>query len=226
MHRWRDGGSSIAVVAGRFRALRAALGWAYDERLIDLHPDAQHAWSSSSHAETTPARHRASGQRRHRCELDLLLVRLAADTGARRGELAALRIDDLHDRVPRIDRADSAGQLTSTKSGQGRTLTVGSTTAALWRTLSTGWEQRSGHPVGPWLFSADLDHRHRLDASTLGHRFARGETPPAFPMPPCTGSDTAWRPSWYLAVRSCRPRPDSGTPTPPRHSGSTPTPYR
>jgi integrase len=196
MRRWREGGASVAVVAGRFRALRAALGWAYDERLIDLHP----LRSMRGPQRATPRRPLPDSgvrallltaetalleavandngtprcvQHRHRCEQDLLLVRLAADTGARRGELAALRIDDLHDRVLRIDRADSAGQLTSTKSGQGRTLTVGSTTAALWRTLSTGWEQRSGHPVGPWLFSADLDHRHRLDASTLGHRFAR-----------------------------------------------------
>jgi len=56
----------------------------------------------------------------HRAEQDLLLVRLAADTGARRGELAALQITDLEGRVLNIERALSAGILTTPKSGRGR----------------------------------------------------------------------------------------------------------
>jgi integrase len=193
--RWNAAGASTATVAGRFRVLRAALGWAYDERLIDVHPlrtmrgpgratprrplpdravrtllgaaDAALLEAVANDTGSVPARHH-----RHRCELVLLMVRLAADSGARRGELAALRIDDLRDRVLHIDRADSAGQLTSPKSGHGRTLTLGSATARLWRSLAAGWERRAGHPIGPWLFSADLDHRRRLQASTLGHWFA------------------------------------------------------
>jgi hypothetical protein len=35
MLRWRQMGASDAMVAGRFRTLRAALGWAYAERVID-----------------------------------------------------------------------------------------------------------------------------------------------------------------------------------------------
>jgi integrase len=121
----------------------------------------------------TDTGHRLGARHRHRCELDLLLVRLAADSGARRGELAVLRIDDLHERVLHISRADSAGQLTTPKSGHGRTLTLGAATARLWHTLVAEWERRAAQPIGPWLFSADRDHRRRLDVATLGHRFAR-----------------------------------------------------
>jgi len=67
--------------------------------------------------------------RLHSAEQDLLLVRLPADTGARRGELAALRLTDLDRRVLTIERALSAGRLTRPKSGRARTLTVGATTS-------------------------------------------------------------------------------------------------
>jgi integrase len=196
MRRWRQAGASDAVLAGRFRTLRAALGWAYAERILDQHP--LRAMRGPTRA--TPRRplpddavrillraaetllleaiandtgHRHGVLHRHRCELDLLLVRLAADSGARRGELATLRLDDLHGRVLHIARADSAGQLTAPKSGHGRTLTLGAGTAGLWHALVAEWEGRAGHTIGPWLFAADLDHRRRLDVTTLGHRFVR-----------------------------------------------------
>jgi len=47
-------------------------------------------------------------QRRQGVEQDLLLVRLASESGARRGELSALRFDDLQGRVLRIERSVSA----------------------------------------------------------------------------------------------------------------------
>ena len=115
----------------------------------------------------------ASAGRLRRAEQDLLLVRLAADTGARRGELAALHVSDLTGRALTICRALSAGVVTTPKSGRSRTLTVGASTAAMWNTLIEGWTKRSGEPVGPWLFSAHADHRTRLGAEALGHRFDR-----------------------------------------------------
>lgn len=36
--RWTTAGATSSVVAGRFRVLRSAIGWAYDERVIDHHP--------------------------------------------------------------------------------------------------------------------------------------------------------------------------------------------
>jgi integrase len=196
VHRWRDHGASVSVVAGRFRVLRAAMSWAFGERLIERHPlhtmrgpsravprrpltDDQvrallaSAESSLLEAVANDTGRRAAVDHRHRCELDLLLVRLAADTGARRGELTPLRLGDLRGRVLHIERADSAGELTTPKSGHGRTLTLGRSTAALWHSLTQGWAARSHEPLGPWLFSRDLQHHQRLTATTLGRRFAR-----------------------------------------------------
>ena len=170
---WQHAGASDAVAAARVRVLRSAVGWAWDERLIDLHPvrfmrgpgrvpprrplaeDDVRAMIATAELRLLEAHanHEATGrpstQRLHRAEQDLLLVRVAADTGARRGELAALRLDDLEGRVLRIERAFSAGVLTTPKAGRGRVLTLGATTASLWHTLVERWQQRAGGPVGP-----------------------------------------------------------------------------
>lgn len=53
MSRWAAESAGPAVVVGRFRALRAPLGWAYDERVIDSHPLRQMRGPSRS----TPRRH-------------------------------------------------------------------------------------------------------------------------------------------------------------------------
>ena len=189
MRRWAAEGAGPAVVAGRFRALRAALGWAYDERVIDAHPLRQMRGPGRSTPRRPLADHDvsallltastrlleaeandngtpATSRRRHRAELDLLLLRLAADTGARRGELAALRLDDLQGRVLRIERAVSAETLTTPKSGHGRVLTVGAGTAALWEHLTARWQRELAEPIGPWLFSPDLSHHLRLGATS------------------------------------------------------------
>jgi len=68
-------------------------------------------------------------ERLHKAEqvlllLLLLLVRLAADSGARRGELVSLRFDDLEGRVL-IERGVSADVLGPTKTGRTRRLTIG-----------------------------------------------------------------------------------------------------
>ncbi len=230
---WQTAGSSDAVVAARFRALRACLTWAYNERLLDTHPlrlmrgphrapprqaltgeevrallvtaeirvlEAQanlprttntpagaSSGRVSSVACTAAAVASSAARRRLRVvEQDLLLVRLAADSGARRGELVALRFSDLIGRVLHIQRAVSAGQLTTPKSGYGRSLTLGADTAELWHRLHDEWTRRAAvardmasernhanraSPMGPWLFSAAPDHQRRLGAEALGHRF-------------------------------------------------------
>lgn len=198
MRRWVDGGAGPAVVGGRFRVLRSALSWAWDERLLAEHPlrgmrgptrppprrplpdeavqallDTAESRVLEAHANHSTGAGCGSAGRVHRAEQDLLLVRLAADTGARRGELAALRRDDLEGRVLTIERAVSAGQLTTPKSGHARTLTVGASTAQLWQQLTREWAQRAGGSLGPWLFSPDLTHDRRVGAEVLGHRFAR-----------------------------------------------------
>ena len=112
--------------------------------------------------------------RRYRSQLDVLLVRLAADSGARLGELAALHFADLEGRTLHIRRAVSANVVTTPKSGRGRTLTLGASTVRLWHAISPVADRRSGVATpGPWVFASDAEHHHRLTASALGHRFAR-----------------------------------------------------
>jgi integrase len=52
-------------------------------------------------------------------------------------------------------------------------LTVGASTARLWRTLERDWTERAGRRLGPWLFARDELHQQRLSSSTLNHRFSR-----------------------------------------------------
>lgn len=195
--RWERAGASRAVIGGRFRVLRAAVGWAYDERIIDHHP----IRTMRGPGRPEPRRPLADGdvkallgvgearlleaaandtgspgarRRRHWAEQDLLLVRLAADSGARRGELAAVRFADLEGRTLQIRRSVSGDLITLPKSGHPRTLTIGSTTARLWHTLATDARRRSAPaPLGPWVFSSDAPHHERLTVGALGHRFAR-----------------------------------------------------
>jgi integrase len=194
--RWSAAGATPSVIAARFAALRAAVGWAYDERIVEYHPiramrgpgrveprrplpddevrrlllaASTGALAAVAHDDGRPA----SRRRRMAAEQDLLLVRLAADTGARRGELVALLFDDLDDRTLRIERAMSGRELGPTKSRRPRTLTVGASTARLWRTLERDWTERAGRRLGPWLFARDELHEQRLSSSTLNHRFSR-----------------------------------------------------
>jgi integrase len=119
----------------------------------------------------------------HRREQILLLARLAADTGARRGKLAALQLDDLDGDVLTISRGTSNEMVGPTKSGRIRRLTLGATTARLWRSSVAAWRERAeldrhdnpggcGARFGPWLFSRRLDHSTRLTTSCAGHWFA------------------------------------------------------
>lgn len=120
--RWEADGGTSSVIAGRFRVLRSAIGWAYDERIIDDHPirtmrgparpehrrpiahDDLTALLRTAEERLLEALANDTGagrtrHRRHMAEQDLLLVRLAADSGARRGELVALQFSDFDDRV-------------------------------------------------------------------------------------------------------------------------------
>lgn len=110
--------------------------------------------------------------RLHRAEQVLLLVRLAADTGARRGELATLKFDDLDGDVLTIARGASCEIIGPTMSGRIRRLTLGATVAALWRDTAAVWQARATPvPLGPWLFSARTDHTVRLTTGCAGHWF-------------------------------------------------------
>ena len=81
---------------------------------------------------------------------------------------------DLHGDILTIARATSNEVVGPTKSGLIHRLTLGPTTAALWRHTVLQWRQRSGEGqrFGPWLFSSRADHTTRLTTSCLAHWFA------------------------------------------------------
>ena len=194
---WRTLGCPEPTVSGRVRVLRSALGWAHLEGILDVFPlDGMHgpphagvrlhvpvdqvraildcARSQVDYLEVLSASTggpTASGL--HRAEQILLLTRLAADSGARRGELAALQIGDLDGDVLTIARAASMEIIGPTKTRRIRRLTLGAAAAALWRDTAERWRQRANDNTefGPWLFSAHLDHQTRLTTSCLAHWF-------------------------------------------------------
>jgi len=111
----------------------------------------------------------ACARRLFAAEQAVLLVRLAADSGARRGELAALRLSDLDGRVLTIERSLSAGVLGSTKSGRTRRVTLGSGTADMIRRHFSAWASRAV-PEQDWLFSASPRRSAHLTAGALSRR--------------------------------------------------------
>ena len=171
MAAWSSAGASVAVVSGRFRVLRSAVGWAHVERIIDVNPlsgvrgpqrpgtrlhlatnevlrllEAAEVLVSS--AESRDAKYR------HKAEQIRLLVRLPADSGARRGELVALCFDDLDGRVLSIERGVSADVLGPTKTGRTRRLTLGRQTVELWGSSAECWVGRL--PRGRWAGTVAL----------------------------------------------------------------------
>lgn len=203
MRTWTANGIPASTVALHVRTLRAAFGWAFDQRLLNAQPlagmrgpgqpeprrdvpldtvrallraarDDVHTLGELAAAHRTGHGQHHPVRRLHRAEQVHLLLRLAADTGARRGELIALRTDDLHDRLLHIDKGVSANVLTTTKTGRSRRLTLGAGTTRLWNDTLRTWQQRlpAGQNLGPWLFSADQDHERRLRSETVGHWFA------------------------------------------------------
>jgi integrase len=106
-------------------------------------------------------------------EQALLLVRVAADSGARRGELAVLCHSDVDGRVLTIRRGVSHGVFGSTKSNRSRRLTLGATTAGLIESHWTSWAERGPSPVDDWLFAPTPARATFLTADALSHKFRR-----------------------------------------------------
>ena len=239
---WRAQGWPEPTVSGRIRVLRSALGWAHMEGILDVFPlDGMHGPPHAGvrmhvpvdqvcalleHARRDVAElkpdTKASLSALHRAEQVLLLARLAADSGARRGELAALQIADLDGDVLTIARAASMEIVGPTKTRRVRRLTLGAGAAELWRESVHGWQQRTGDDaaetpsredpgdaqirrVGPWRWSdARPPRRQAPDFPGCGpavrpghqdgplHRSSAGHRPP----PPSGGRSTGSSPCW------------------------------
>ena len=106
-------------------------------------------------------------------EQALLLVRVAADSGARRGELAVLRHRDVDGRVLTIQRGVSHGVVGSTKSNRSRRLTLGATTVALIESHWASWAERGPAPVDDWSFAPTPARATFTTADALSHKFRR-----------------------------------------------------
>jgi integrase len=104
-----------------------------------------------------------------RAEQDALLVRLGADSAARRGELAALKTTDLVKRTLTIERSSQDGVIGPVKNHLKADLTLGQGTALYWKSHVESWSivpQR-----GPWLFSSSPHRTEPLLPDGLGQRF-------------------------------------------------------
>ena len=150
--RWQATGVSLATVSTRTKALSSALRWAVEQGILRSHPlaglrhppvrlprlplplaDVDRLLRAAAKL-VAEARGERSALRLIEAEQTELLVRLAADAGARRGELAALKVDDLEGRVLHLCRNISGPRtVTTPKSHQYRSLTLGTATVALWR---------------------------------------------------------------------------------------------
>jgi integrase len=129
--RWVHAGDTPAVVLARFRVLHSAITWARQNKLIivdplegmrapaglhprlHLRPEQVHQLIATADEAVNKARARLAEQPDVldllRAQQNALLVQLAADSGTRRGELAALQTTDLQGRVLAICRASQDG---------------------------------------------------------------------------------------------------------------------
>ncbi|MCU0269096.1 MAG: tyrosine-type recombinase/integrase [Acidimicrobiales bacterium] len=206
---WRAAGASDATVFARWSVLHSALSWATRLELLRVHPFAgmrtprrpeprkhllpaeiatllrtTQAAVDAAHTRlaTHPHSQRAL-QALFIAEQNQLLVRLAADTGARRGELAVLRARDLDGRILTIERNLSLEVLGPTKTKRTRRLTIGATTAAMITTHLDTWHRRlnPGDVDDDWLFAPDPTRHTHTRADTLSHRFHRVRTAAGLP---------------------------------------------
>ena len=201
MRRWRAGGGSPALVWGRWAVLHSALSWAAAQSFIRVNP----ILGMRAPVRPAPRKHllpaevalllrtaadqigvaevalaadpgnRARWEGLFVAEQTQLLVRLAADSGARRGEMAVLRLGDLAGRVLTIERNLSLEVLGPTKTGRSRRLTIGATTTAMIRDHFERWEARVGADAvkGDWIFAPDFRRLTNARADLLSHRFVR-----------------------------------------------------
>ncbi len=201
MSRWRSEGASAALVWARWAVLRSALSWAAARGVVRSNPlevmrgpsrplprkhllpaEVAALLATASRQVAQAAADLRAKPRDGRllealfvAEQTHLLVRLAADTGARRGELAVLRLSGLDGRVLSIERNLSLEVLGPTKTSRNRRLTLGATTAMMIVEHFGTWQARVGPAavVGDWVFAPDYRRRTNARAELLSHRFDR-----------------------------------------------------
>jgi integrase len=195
IERWARAGVTAANLCGRFKTLHSAISWAvHNELLVDdplagvscptrpaprlhlrpgevrrllLTADALVEKAEASMVEFPDKRSRMLAL--FRAEQNALLIRLAADSAARRGELVALKADDLVGRKLSIWRASQDGVIGPVKNHLQDSMTLGVDTATYWATHLARWRDTPNQ--GVWLFSATPERRSPLLPNGLGQRF-------------------------------------------------------
>ena len=200
--RWIHAGTTPAVVLARFRVLHSAITWARQNKLIitdpldgmrapagphprqHLRPGQVHDLITTADDVVDKARARLAEQRDSqqrlldlfRAEQNALLIRLAADSGARRGELTALQTTDLERRVLHIRRASQDGIIGPVKNHLNGSLTLATSTSAYWTQHVKTWAKYLNEETdtGPqWLFRATPESDTPLLPNGLGQRFEK-----------------------------------------------------
>jgi integrase len=199
--RWRATGGSAALVWGRWAVLHSCLSWAAAQGMVRSNPilgmrapmrptprkhllpaevtkllqtAAEHVREAEVGLQADP-RNRVRWEGLFVAEQTRLLVRLAADTAARRGELATLRLSDLDDRVLTIERNLSLEVLGPTKDRphpphDDRHHDRRDDPNPLRR---MGAACRIEAVQGDWVFAPDFRRLTYARADLLSHRFSR-----------------------------------------------------
>lgn len=194
--RWARAGLSAANIGGRFRVLHAAITWGVRHQLLVDDPlagvtspprpaprphlprgevcDLLHTAAAQVCMARTAVAESPDDNRLQltlfRAEQDELLVRLAANTGLTRGELAALHVTDLVDRTLLVRITSSDGVIGVAFEHRRIPIPVGAETAAYWEAHVARW---SFAAQGPWLFSRTARRQDPLLPGGLGKRFRK-----------------------------------------------------
>ena len=197
--RWQADGLSVPTVSARWLVLRSAVSWAVGQGILRSNPLA----GVRGPARPEPRRHQtlaevrqllstaeenaartafelnrnpdSPGRRRllFSAEQGLLLVRVAADSGAGAASWLCCGSATWMGGVLTIERGLSRGVLGSTKTNRTRRLTLGSTTAALINEHFSSWAGRGPDPQADWLFAPNPVRETYVTADALSHKFRR-----------------------------------------------------
>ena len=250
MARWRDSGAGVSVVSGRSRVLRSAIGWAQAESIIDrnplrdmrgpprpgtrMHVPKQDVLALLRLSEVLVGKAEAAfdgslGSRKslHKAEQVRLLTRLAADSGARRGEMAALKFSDPDGRVLTIERGVSGNRSVRPRpSGSAGSPSVGPLS-------NCGGPAKEPGVVGQRelpLASGCSRGTSTTNGASLPTPWGTGSLScarrPTWSGSVSTGCGILWPPSSSAGGNSCGHNTDSVIAIRPRRCGTTPTPFR
>lgn len=198
--RWVRAGAGPAVVLGRYRLLHSSITWGLHEQYLRSDPLAGHrapkaplprkhlppklgrrlldvadalAEKASAAVDEQPDSRRCR-LAAFRADQTALLVHLAADTGARLGELTALQVADLDGDRLTIERAAKGhGVIGPTKSHRRRTITLGSVVAQRWERHVATWKPDAIARRSAWLFTSTPETVEALGLSGTSLRFQR-----------------------------------------------------